>query len=296
MDTESQEFGLIKSTTRDERCWNPNRYNKTILKVRSALKKEQTVLLSEVAKIIRPRPDSEKKYTQFCAMPSNWQYPLDYDKLREGVLTDCALKKGDIVFLDRHRMFLVYDDPCQDIHTSPNCFVIRPQNISPEYLYMYLQSDTAQMVMESVSVGTIVQRVRGSDLSATPIIIPTRENKHYERIFQTQAFHPQNIATLNATLYENCSVDAEDCIEDILNNEYITKLRVYCEEVKDRVLEEDIKEINVCFRNKAYKAALILTGSVLEAVLLDWLSELHGKNYFEEDYYDYTGTKGNLSI
>ena len=37
-----------------------------------------------------------------------------------------------------------------------------------------------------------------------------------------------------------------------------------------------LKELNICFKNKAYKAALILAGSILEAVLIDWLSEKRG--------------------
>lgn len=49
-------------------------------------------------------------------------------------------------------------------------------------------------------------------------------------------------------------------------------------------MKEDIKELDACFSSGAYKATLILAGSVLEAFLLDWLSEIDGKNYFEEPY------------
>ena len=49
-------------------------------------------------------------------------------------------------------------------------------------------------------------------------------------------------------------------------------------------MESDIKEINICFRNKAYKATLILAGSVLEGILIDWLSEIKGEDYFEKQY------------
>ena len=48
--------------------------------------------------------------------------------------------------------------------------------------------------------------------------------------------------------------------------------------------QEDTKELDACFSAKAYKATLILAGSILEAFLLDWLSEIDGKNYFEQDY------------
>lgn len=49
-------------------------------------------------------------------------------------------------------------------------------------------------------------------------------------------------------------------------------------------MKEDIEELDTCYASGAYKATLILAGSILEAFLLDWLSEIDGKNYFEEPY------------
>lgn len=49
-------------------------------------------------------------------------------------------------------------------------------------------------------------------------------------------------------------------------------------------MKEDIEELDTCYSSGAYKATLILAGSILEAFLLDWLSEIDGKNYFEEPY------------
>ncbi len=48
--------------------------------------------------------------------------------------------------------------------------------------------------------------------------------------------------------------------------------------------KEDIRELDSCFAAKAYKATLIMAGSILEAFLLDWLSEIDGVNYFENPY------------
>ncbi len=49
-------------------------------------------------------------------------------------------------------------------------------------------------------------------------------------------------------------------------------------------MDEDLRELDICFTAGAYKATLVLAGSILEAFLLDWLSEIDGKNYFEEPY------------
>ena len=47
---------------------------------------------------------------------------------------------------------------------------------------------------------------------------------------------------------------------------------------------DDMLELDTCYFHKAYKATLILAGSILEAFLLDWLSEIDGKDYFNEPY------------
>lgn len=49
-------------------------------------------------------------------------------------------------------------------------------------------------------------------------------------------------------------------------------------------IANDLDEIRKCLDAKAYKAALILAGSVLEAFLIDWLSEIDGKDYFSQPY------------
>ena len=90
-DTNDYEFGSFDSAIRDEKCWNPNRYNKTVAKVREALDKEKTVLLKDVATIIRPRPDNDRQKTPYCCLPLSWTYPFDERKLREGVVTDCVI-------------------------------------------------------------------------------------------------------------------------------------------------------------------------------------------------------------
>ena len=76
----------------------------------------------------------------------------------------------------------------------------------------------------------------------------------------------------------------KDKIEDILNIETANKIRLFDEEKVCSFLTSDLKELNDCFKVKAYKATLILAGSILEAVLIDWLSDIKGVNYFEKDY------------
>lgn len=56
------------------------------------------------------------------------------------------------------------------------------------------------------------------------------------------------------------------------------------DEVLKQMLKEDIDELEKCFDAGAYKATLILAGSILEAFLIDWLSEKDGIDYFTTPY------------
>ena len=47
-----------------------------------------------------------------------------------------------------------------------------------------------------------------------------------------------------------------------------------------KLLSDDAKELISCLEVGAYKACMILCGSILETILLDWLSELENTNYF----------------
>jgi len=68
-------------------------------------------------------------------------------------------------------------------------------------------------------------------------------------------------------------------LKEILTN---TNL-FYLESSKD-VIKTDLEEIHRCITAEAYKAAIILAGSVLEAFLIDWLSEIKSKDFFRFDY------------
>jgi len=65
--------------------------------------------------------------------------------------------------------------------------------------------------------------------------------------------------------------------------EELETVRLHKKELISNLLKDDFIEINHCLSVSAYKSTLILCGSILEAILLDWISEIEQRNYFEEE-------------
>ena len=283
-DTDSQEFGIIDSSVRDKNVWDPNRYNKQTVEIKKALRKEETVPLSSVATIIKPRYIGKENYTKYCLAASNWNYPINYDKLKEGRETNCPLHKGDIIFISKDKMFLLYETPPYPIHTNSvmMAYIIRPTNISPEYLYLYLKSETAQVVIQSIQVGGVLPKIKLEDIKNFPVILPREDIENYKNIFYTQNFSVKNIDNYNHIMFQLAETKTDECVEGILNQELVDNFKFYKTDILEKFLEQDINELNICYNHKAYKATLILAGSILEAILIDWLSEIKGINYFDE--------------
>ncbi len=174
-------------------------------------------------------------------------------------------------------------------------YVVRCKNILPEYLYLYLTSDTAKCVFEIHSSGTVLKRLYYRTLCEFPIIVPKLAEQQYiaefemitsrnVRIYQKET--EERIKAYFETMQKLASKKAKaKNVEDILNIEIAKTIKAHNEDQLRSFLTDDLQELNICYRNKAYKATLILAGSILEAVLIDWLSEIKGVDYFEEDYY-----------
>lgn len=283
-DTDDYEFNEISRNDLTPNVFNPKRYSKKVFQIEKALKKEDIILLNEVAEVMRPKPDMLQKNSSNYFCTSAWEYPLSYEKLREGVVTDITLQKGDIIFQSQNRFYLMDEEPDRELYPSPNHLVIRPISIQPEYLYLYLKSDTGKTIIDTYTTGLTFSRVKRSDLSNIPVIRPTKEAEEYRHLFYLQNYKVDDVAVFNQInkYFTALKKPAEPEIEDILEMELADKLKIYKQDTLQNFLSEDLKELNACFRAKAYKAAVILAGSILEAVLIDWLSEKHNKNYFKE--------------
>ena len=179
-------------------------------------------------------------------------------------------------------------------------YIMRPKTLSSYYILSYLKSDfLKELVLSTCLPESDAERFK-------------KELQAYRE--QTEGLDELTFYKLMLSLYNthNNDDDWEDLdfydlpiiVNHTLDTSYFEKkyqwekqqklsiqkkleknktALMYNENAKDVILR-DMKELKECFNRNAYKAAIIMAGSILEAFLIDWLSELHDTNYFEEDY------------
>lgn len=268
------------------------------MKKLNLMKKEQTVKLSDVAEILSPKPIEGELVK--VLRTSDMSYPLNYDKIKVNTPTTVKLKKGDIVFpiIGKPNLYLYYEPDEIEIYAGKNYVVARYTNIQPEYLYLYLKSEVAEIIMDTLMVGGVIPHMTKRDIINLPVIQPKKSSPNYVSSFLSviQNDRKQYLPNENAIsqmmrnkekLSDISSKDVEkkpESIEEILNMELADNVKIQNEEKLRSFLHDDVKELNACFNSKAWKATLIMAGSILEAVLIDWLSEIKGVDYFNIDY------------
>ena len=148
--------------------------------------------------------------------------------------------------------------------------VIRSFNISPYYILTYLESDFIKewcfhnyMIPEDEDANDESLGELFVEIKKLPILV---KNNMEDSFFKRQYEYNK---------YEKLPIQRK-----MENSE---KIGFFDKNAKEIILR-DMNELKQCFTAGAYKASIILAGSILEAFLIDWLSEINGKNYFEEDY------------
>lgn len=269
----------------------PRYYSDLAINIRKSLCKNEHFKLKDVADIIHPQENKNSENLVRVLKISDMIYPLNIENIHWGIPTNIILKKGDILFpvVGKNKPYLYINNTKENIYASNMTVVIRCKTIIPEYVFLYLLSETAQVVLDSISTGIAIKHVSVKDIAELPVEFPERNAEEYKSDFNV-------LYNLGGKDYENISRNNQilKCygenfektkkLEDILNVELAKNIHIYNEKQLKSFLNEDLKELNSCYKVKAYKATLILAGSILEAVLIDWLSEIKGIDYFENDY------------
>ncbi|MDP1545266.1 MAG: restriction endonuclease subunit S [Anaerolineales bacterium] len=265
---------------------NARFYRPDLVENEANIRNEKWVRLNEIAQILTPRPINRPTKT-LAVKDFEYPFPETIAKSENG--TDLILKQGDILIssVDTSKSFLITTTPPDEIRASRNLYVIRPRSelVTPEYLFLYLKSETAQKYAARYEKGSVFRRITLETLVNFPVVIPSLLTKKqstelFEKLFLLKSDDP--IAEINKFLFTPQKLP-QKAIQNEFITEVIESLRESKKERVGEILKSDFQEIERCLRVQAYKSCLILCGSILEVVLLDWLSEIDKKDYFESN-------------
>lgn len=114
-----------------------------------------------------------------------------------------------------------------------------------------------------------------------PILIPEKSTLNQTQKLYEQLQSPESsIDKINQLI---SSKNDNGRLEDSFLLEELEKLRISKRVMIERLIKEDLKELKVCIDKGLYKASMVICGSILEAVILDWLSESEKHDYYHDE-------------
>ena len=285
-------FNSISSDEIESGKYNAFYYSKSAVKARQIIKEELTVKLGEIADILIPQFTWEHEYVISLSFKN---YPFKYTEQYESSKTNILLHKGDVLIPRKGlgKIYLLEKEPEGPLYASTFDAVIRCKKIIPEYLYLYLNSEVAKSIIMFLE-GSFLKPLEENDIGSIPIIVPRLDDDLYRNDFiiltsKKRVYEGKPLRDDLSKYYQhihnaNYPIATATTIEDLLNIELAKKIKVKNRRLLQPFLAEDIKELNICYNGGAFKATLILAGSIMEAILIDWLSEIDQRDYFEHDY------------
>lgn len=257
---------------------NPLYYTKQAIKIRNELKDQDYVLLNEVADIIATPTDKdiEAKYID----SKKFSYPLVYSSLEKTKIKKATnIIKGDIICLligDVPKFYL-YNEDYKDIYikTGNYCILRCKEEKYRSYLVNYLNDEKARLYFATVKKGCYIPNLSKNDLMRLKVIIPTQEMLEIAEKTQEYTMNQKKLSPfeVNELIRSSYSYQVKNESQKMINHDLVSKMSTLKIEALRKIINADLDEVNICFENGAYKSAIILCGSILEAVLLDWLSE-----------------------
>lgn len=261
-----------------------NYYDPELIEIERKIQLENFVLLSQIAQVLFPR--KAKDSTSYILKPKDFQYPLDVQSLSQKGATNILLQKNDIlVTRDLSRAYLILDPP--EVKLTPSIFsvVIRPDTsvVAPEYLCLYFLGDVGKSYSLRYQTGSAIPSLSVRDIVQLPVILPDLATTQKSvDIFRSLYLTPQeDIGEFNKVLFSRVDTGNKEIQREFIL-EGLEKLRLAKMTLIRQLVRDDFQELGHCLRHGLHKSCLILCGSILEAILLDWLSEIEMVNYFED--------------
>lgn len=267
--------------------YNIDYYKPELIEMEAKLAHEQTVKLGDIAEIIYPREPAVLD-DLFTIRLSDAKYPLKSDALvpiRNHAPT-ASIRRNDIVtntFLNSAYLNLTQRP---DLVAANTQVIIRlhDDRFTHAYVTTYLNSDRMHAYFMRRKTGSTIPRLNRQDFADFEIVIPTRRTNELAKEFLSSLSEfdseKRRVEAINKTLFAPASGSNKP-----LQNELLAELHQQLQLTRNTLIKDlfdvDLHEIEKCYKAGAYKACLVLCGSLLEALVLDWLSEIERKDYFD---------------
>lgn len=281
-------YRIFGANTWSERL-NVEYYRPELIESETKIAHEDTVRLSEIADLIHPNETAEEYTNLYTIKLSSANYPLRPEALvevRPGARV-AKVKNGDIVtnkFLNSAYQNLTER---RDLVIANTQIIIRlhDKRFNAAYLTAYLNSERMKVFFERRKRGTTIPMISKQDLADFEIVIPTPKMNSAAKKFLSSIGEfettGERIKAIDQLLFQR-----NPLLDKPLQNELLSELHSKLQATKNTQIRElfelDLHEIEKCYKAGAYKASLVLCGSLLEALILDWLSEVDQHNYFED--------------
>ena len=263
-------------------------YRKSNSELRNLLRTVKIIPLKDIADIVRVSIKDRDDATSVKSLDPNIAptYPyIPEVQAVKGLTSTEKLYKGDIVELGYRKFFLIDKNSDFALYAPVGRHIIRAKTVCPEYLYLYLNSKTAQRILHEFEIpfGDCCSTSLSS-LEEFPVIVPQEAEELYKERFLV-------ISSPNKRFYITQNEQRHSkTLEQELLREIYGQVKLNNEKLIKKWIDKDLSELDICCSHGAYKATLILAGSIMEAFLIDWLSEIQTElqkkkvNYFEEQF------------
>jgi hypothetical protein len=288
LDYINSSYRIFGSNTWGERL-NVEYYRPELIELETKIAHEDTIRLGDIADLIHPNETAEENTKLYTIKLSNANYPLRPEALleaRPGARVT-KVKNGDIVtnkFLNSAYQNLTER---RDLVIANTQIIIRlhDKRFNAAYLTTYLNSERMKVFFERRKRGATIPMISKQDLADFKIVIPTPGTNAASKKFLSSLGEFESagdrIKAIDQLLFQRNPLLAKPLQNELLSELY-RKLQATKNTQIRELFELDLHEIEKCYKAGAYKASLVLCGSLLEALVLDWLSEVDQHNYFED--------------
>ncbi|NDW15175.1 DUF4145 domain-containing protein [Alteromonas genovensis] len=203
--------------------------------------------------------------------------------ITEGDATNQVLAERDIIITPNcSKVFLVTKE-LKGVYAPAHSFHVRLRAnvaVSAQYLSLYLQSEFAKKYSLKMAIGSVIPRVALNDFQKLPILLPDDDTlAKIDELYQRLQTPESDLDKINNLI---AGTKDQGRLQDSFLLEELEKLRISKRSIIEKLIKDDLKELKVCIDKGLYKSSMVLCGSILEAIILDWLSESEKHDYYRD--------------